>query len=164
MPGQPQFPQLHFDVTALHVSEQVPPGFAPATIIPRNSPFALSADFNIGGSIGEGFNNFQLGGAPVFEYNVTYYADVVGPGTDYKFPPGPANITHTITCISGTYAYGPVQTRWTVPANAMAAGTYKLSCVVKMSPVNPPGAPSTQGIPLHVIGFVEGPMIDIYEP
>jgi|WetSurMetagenome_2_1015567.scaffolds.fasta_scaffold03521_7 hypothetical protein len=164
MTGQPNFPQLHFDVTGFYVSEQIPPGFAPTTIIPKGSPFTLSCDFNIGGGIGEGLNNLNVGG-PVFEYNVTYYADVIGPGTDYKFPPGPANVSHSIICIPGTYAYGPAQTSWTVPANTMNAGTYKLSCVVKMSPADrPPNPPSTQGVPLHVIGFVEGPMIDIYEP
>jgi hypothetical protein len=163
MTGQPQFPQLHFDVTALYVSETIPPGFAPATIIPRNSPFALGVDFNIGGGIGEGLNNLQVG-TPVFEYNITYYADIIGPGTDYKFPPGPANVSLAVTCIQNQYAYGPPQTSYTVPANTMAAGTYKLSCVVKMSPVNPPGGPSTTGFPGHVIGFVEGPMIEIYEP
>ena len=56
----------------------------------------------------------------------------------------------------------PRKRSYTVPANTMQEGEYKLTCRVKMSPVAGPGGAS--GFPWHVIGFVEGPTIEIYIP
>jgi hypothetical protein len=151
---------LKFDVTVLNVTEPAP-SLQPSTIIPRNSAFTLSADFYIDRWLGTGLNNQKdQQNKPVNEYNVTYYAESIGPGPEYKFPLGPASVTQVVTCIPGQYSYGAALTSYTVPANTMDEGTYRLTCVVKMSPV---GGGST-GFPLHVIGFVEGPMIDIYIP
>jgi hypothetical protein len=162
MSGQPQaLPWISFDVTGLSVTE-LPPSIAPASIIPRDGSFVLSAAFNIDGIFGKGFNDMPPAlGPPQYEYNVTYYAESMGPaGPDYKFPPGPATTTHAIPCVRGQYSYAAPQTSYTVPANTMDEGTYKLTCVVKMSPIGS----GSQGFPLHVVGFVEGPMIDIYIP
>ena len=160
--GSPELPGfLTFNVTAMKVTE--PAGaFGPTTIIPRNQAFTLSTEFNIDGWIGKGLNDLPPLGAPVFEYNVTYYAESMGPGIDYKFPPGPASVTHTIACIKGQYAYNAAQSSYTVPANTMQEGEYKLTCRVKMSPVAGPGGAG--GFPWHVLGFVEGPTIEIYIP
>jgi hypothetical protein len=160
MSGQPNFPGfITFDVTAMGVTEPLG-AWAPSTIIPRNEAFTLSSNFNIAGVFGKGLNDLPPVGPPVFEYNVTYYAESIGPGIDYKFPPGPATITLTIGCIRTQYSYAAPQTSYTVPANTLNAGTYKLTCVVKMSPLGGGSA----GFPWHVVGFTEGPMIDIYEP
>jgi hypothetical protein len=159
--GSPELPGfLTFDVTAMNVTE--PAGaFGPTTIIPRNQAFTLSTDFKIDGWIGKGLNDLPPVGPPVFEYNVTYYAESIGPGPDYKFPPGPPTVTLSVACIKNQYSYGAAQSSYTVPANTMQEGTYKLTAMVKMSPIATPGG---QGFPWHVLGFVEGPMIDIYIP
>lgn len=161
MNGQPQVPGIiTFNVTQMGVTE--PSGaWAPSTIIPRNQQFTLGCRFNIGELFGKGLNDLPPGaGSPVFEYNVTYYAESVGPGPDYKFPPGAATVTHTIPCVKNHYNYAPPETNYVVGPNTLQAGSYQLSCRVKMSPL---GGGST-GFPWHVTGFVQGPMIDIYEP
>lgn len=161
MPGQPQvLGSCWFDVTEMGVTE--PSGaFTPSTIIPRNGEFTLACRFSIREIFGVTLNDDPpLGGDPIYEYNVTYYAERIGPGPDYKFPPGPQAVTLAIPCIRGQYAYGPPQTEFTVSPNTMQPGDYQLSCHVKMSPV---GGGST-GTPWHVAGFVQGPMINIYQP
>jgi len=156
MSGQPNVPGYFiFDVTSLDVAEQTGPMvFEPSTIIPRNGTFKLSANFKISEVFGKGMNDLTTSAGQVFEYNITYFAQMIGGSAAYKWTP-PA-----LTCITGTYDYGPAQTGYTVLPNAMVAGNYKLTCTVKMSPV---GGGST-GFPWHVTGFVDGPMIEIYEP
>jgi hypothetical protein len=146
---------LEFRATAMHVTEP-PPSLADATVIPRNTSFVLSCDFFIGGWLGMGLNDLP----GVFEYNVTYYAEHEGPGDDYKFPLGGPAISLAIPCIPGTYSYGPAQTSFTVPANAMQEGEYELKCRVKMSPA---GGGQT-GPPFHVVASVSGPDITLYQP
>jgi len=162
MSGQPQFPGfITFDVTGMGVTE--PSGaWTPSTVIPRNQPFTLSCTFQIGELFGRGLNDLPPTGPPVFEYNVTYYAESLGPGPDYKFPVGNANVTLAVGCIRGQYSYGSAETSFTVPANTLQANSYELSCRVKMSPAAPP--PVSAGFPWHVTGFVQGPTIDVYEP
>ena len=154
MNGQPQTNLVTFDVTAMGVTETAPPGFQPFTIIPIDQPFRLHADFNIGGLIGRGLNDLQVNGQAVFEYNLTYYSERVGPGGGIVSSPSP------VPCQMGNYSYTAPATQLIVPANSLAEGNHRLTCVVKMSPV---GGGST-GFPWHVTGFVEGPMIEIYRP
>jgi hypothetical protein len=103
---------------------------------------------------GKGLNDLVVGGLPVFEYNVSYFAESIGPGSEWNGSP-PA-----VSCIGGNYTYDAPQTSLTVPAASLTDGTYRITCVVKMSPR---GGDST-GFPLHVVGFAEGPMIEIYTP
>jgi hypothetical protein len=154
MSGQPQAaPWISFDVTGLTVTEPSPT-LAPATIIPRTGSFVLSAQFAIDYVFGKGLNDLFIGGLPVFEYNVSYFAESIGPGSEWSGSP-PA-----VSCILGNYAYGAPQTSLTVPAGGLTAGTYRTTCVVKMSP----RGGGSGGFPFHVVGFVEGPMIEIYNP
>jgi hypothetical protein len=156
MSGQPNVPgYLIFDVTKLEVEEQTgTTTFEPSTIIPRDATFKLSANFKIGETFGKGMNDLTTSAGQVFEYNISYYAQMIGGNQSYKWQP-PA-----LTCVTDTYEYKAPQTSFTVNPNTMAVGNYKLTCTVKMSPV---GGGST-GFPWHVTGFVDGPMIEIYEP
>lgn len=153
---------LEFKCTAVYVKEQtgVPGVFADNTVLARDKAFYLCCDFDIGQWLGQGLNNLMVGGAPVFEYNITWYAEHIGPGDDYKFPPGPANVTQSIPCIAGQYSYVCAQTTYTVPANAMQEGEYELKCRVKMSPAGGGAA----GFPFHVVASKPGPDITIYQP
>jgi hypothetical protein len=162
MTGQPQWPGFTFDVKSMDVTE--PTGaWAPATIIPSDQEFSLSCEFKMDGVHGQQFQDTKHGGQIVYEYDVTYYASVIGPGTSYKFPP---TAPIRIPCIYQQYSYDKNQTSCTVPANTMNPGTYRLACVVKMAvndpiPPVPPVPPSYTSI---VTGFVEGPVIEISEP
>jgi hypothetical protein len=157
MSGQPNVPGWFiFDVTSIDVQEPAGPGvFQPSTIIPRTGPFQLIANFSISELFGRGMNDLVVSGNPVFEYDVRYFAQMIGGSSSYKLPvSGP----HTISCISGTYSYGSAQTTILVPANTLDVGTYTLTCTVKMAPLGMGGV----GFPWHVTGFVVGPMIEIY--
>lgn len=145
---------LLFKVTSMHTKE-VPPVIEDQITLPRNKPFFLSADFQIDRWLGIGLNDLTVGGVPVFEYNVTWYSESIGPGPDYKFPTGPPSVTHAVACIPGQYTY---HTEFQVPANAMDEGEYELMCRVKMSPA---GGGAT-GFPWHVVGSVRGPDISYY--
>lgn len=154
MPGQPQAaPWIAFDVTGLTITEP-PPSLAPNTIIPNTASFVLSAKFVIDHVFGKGLNDLIVGGLPVFEYNVTYFAESIGPGAEWSGSP-PA-----VSCILGNYTYASPQTSLTVSAMSLTPGTYRTTCVVKMSP----RGGGSGGFPFHVVGFVEGPMIEIYQP
>jgi hypothetical protein len=155
MSGQPNVPGwFTFNVTSIDVEEVAgPTTFTPSTIIPRNGTFKLGANFEIGEVFGRGMNDLATPSGQVFEYNVSYFAQMIG-GPAYKqFP-------LAVKSIVGTYSYGPLQTSYTVPPNTMDAGTYKLTCMVKMSPVGG----GSGGFPWHVTGFVDGPMIEIFLP
>jgi hypothetical protein len=150
---------LKFGVTAMYVTE--PAGaLAPINVIAKDEAFKLSCDFYIDRWLGKGLNNlkFPPTNQQVLEYNVNFYADKVGTGPNYDFPVG-TDSKH-ITCITGQYSYGPAETSITIPPNTMVPGTYELTCVVKMSPIGG----GSSGFPSHVLGFIEGPMIDIYDP
>ncbi|MBI5580256.1 MAG: hypothetical protein HY895_13980 [Deltaproteobacteria bacterium] len=154
MSGQPQAaPWISFNVTGLTVTEP-PPTLAPSTIIPRTGSFVMSAQYAIDFVFGKGLNDLIVGGLPVFEYNVTYFAESIGPGAEWSGTP-PA-----ISCILGNYTYGAPQTSLTVSAMSLTPGTYRTTCVAKMSP----RGGGSGGFPFHVVGFVEGPMIEIYQP
>ena len=154
MSGQPQAPPwITFDVTGLNVTEPAP-SLAPRTIIPQNTPFVLSARFVIDFVFGKGLNDLVVGGLPVFEYNISYYAESIGPGIEWNGAP-PA-----VACIGGTYTYDAPLTNHTVPAMSLTPGTYRITAVVKMSP----RGGGAGGFPFHVVGFAEGPMIEIYQP
>jgi hypothetical protein len=155
---------LEFRATAMHVEEQTgaPGVFADTTVLARDKAFFMSADFFIDRWLGKGLNDLPPVGPSVFEYNVTYYAESIGPGAEYKFPAGPASVTHAIACIKNQYSYSPAQTRITIPANTMQEGEYRLTCRVKMSPIA--GPLGSQGFPWHVVAFVEGPTITVYQP
>jgi hypothetical protein len=154
MSGQPQAPPwITFDVTGLTVAEP-PPSLAPRTIIPRTGSFVLSARFVIDHVFGKGLNDLVVAGLPVFEYNVSYFAESIGPGSEWSGSP-PA-----VSCIVGNYTYDAPQTSFTVPAMSLTPGTYRITCVVKMSP----RGGGSGGFPFHVVGFAEGPMIEIYNP
>jgi hypothetical protein len=154
MSGQPQAPPwISFNVTGLTVTEP-PPTLTPSTIIPTTGSFVLSAQYVVDYVFGKGLNDLIVGGLPVFEYNVTYFAESIGPGSEWRQSP-PA-----VSCILGNYTYGAPQTSLTVSAMSLAPGTYRTTCVVKMSPRGGGSA----GFPFHVVGFVEGPMIEIYQP
>lgn len=154
MNGQPQTNIVTFNVTALGVTETAPPAFQPWTIIPRDQPFRLHADFNIDGLIGRGLNDLQFGGQPVFEYNLTYYSERIGRGGGIERSPAP------VPCQLGNYSYTAPVTELIVPANSLRAGNHMLTVVVKMSPTGG----GSGGFPWHITGFVEGPMIEIYQP
>jgi hypothetical protein len=154
MSGQPQAaPWISFNVTGLTVTEP-PPTLTPSTIIPTTGSFVLSAQYVVDYVFGKGLNGLIVGGLPVFEYNVTYFAESIGPGSEWRQSP-PA-----VSCILGNYTYGAPQTSLTVSAMSLTPGTYRTTCVVKMSPRGGGSA----GFPFHVVGFVEGPMIEIYQP
>jgi hypothetical protein len=114
----------------------------------------LSAQFAVDYVFGKGLNDLIVGGLPVFEYNVTYFAESIGPGTEWSGSPG------AVSCILNQYSYGAPQTSLTVSAMSLTPGTYRTTCVVKMSP----RGGGSGGFPFHVVGFVEGPMIEIYQP
>ena len=97
MSGQPQAPPwISFDVTGLAVTEP-PPTLTPSTIIPRTGSFVLSAQFAVDYVFGKGLNDLIVGGLPVFEYNVTYFAESIGPGTEWSGSPG------AVSCILNQY-------------------------------------------------------------
>ena len=154
MSGQPQAPPwIAFDVTGLSVTE-VGPSLAPVTIIPRTGSFILSAKFAIDYVFGKGLNDLIVAGLPVFEFNISYYAESIGPGSEWSGAP-PA-----VSCIAGTYIYDAPQTSMTVSAMTLTPGVYRITSVVKMSP----RGGGSGGFPFHVVGFAEGPMIEIYQP
>jgi hypothetical protein len=154
MSGQPQAPPwIAFDVTGLGVTE-VAPSLAPVTIIPQNGSFILSAKFAIDYVFGKGLNDLIVAGLPVFEYNISYYAESIGPGSEWAGAPPALN------CIAGQYTYDAPQTSMTVSASSLTPGVYRITCVVKMSP----RGGGSGGFPFHVVGFAEGPMIEIYQP
>jgi hypothetical protein len=157
MPAQPQFPNFTFDVTAMSVTEPAP-AWSPATIIARDVAFTLSSDFHMIGTTGQHIQDALSGTTMVNEYIIRYTAESIGPGPEYKFPLAPApNDWKHVTCILGNYYYDKTQTNYTVPANTMDPGLYRLGCIVKMVQI-------TGGSTLGVTGFVEGPTIEIYEP
>ena len=154
MSGQAQaVPWITFDVTKLTVTEP-PPTLAPITIIPRTGSFVLSAQFAIDYVFGKGLNDLIVGGLPVFQYEVSYFAESIGPGPEWSGSPPP------VSCILGNYAYGAPQTSLAVSAMSLAPGTYSITCTVKMSP----RGGSSGGSQFPVVGSVEGPMIEIYPP
>jgi hypothetical protein len=153
MNGFDHAPWITFDVTGMSVTEP-PPSLSPATLIPNNRPFVLSAKFTIDYPFGKGLNDLVVAGQPVFEYNITYFAESIGPGSEWKASPA------AILCIPGTYTYDAPLTSLTVPPLTLAEGPYRLACTVKISP----RGGGTTGFPLHVTAFVEGPMIEIYVP
>jgi len=157
MSGQPNVPGwFTFDVKSMDVLEPSVPGvFLPSTIIPRTGPFQLIANFEIGELFGKGANDLVASGNPVFEYDVRYFAQMIGGSSSYRLPTaGPL----AIRCIPNTYSYGSAQTNILVPPNTLDLGTYELTCTVKMCPVGGGG----QGFPWHVTGFVGGLMIEVY--
>lgn len=155
MNGQPQWAGLlEFRVTNMGVTEPTPQAIRPFTIIPVNQPFRLNSGFEIGGWLGEGLNNLQVGGNSILEYNVIYFTERIGAGGGIQRSPA------AIPCQPMNYTYGSPDTDLVVPANTLLPGTHRLTCVVKMSPAGGGSA----GFPWHVTGFVEGPMIEIYQP
>jgi hypothetical protein len=154
MSGQPQAPPwISFDVSGLSVTE-VAPSLAPVTIVPQNGSFVLSAKFAIDYVFGKGLNDLIVAGLPVFEYNISYYAESIGPGTEWSGAPPALN------CIAGQYTYDAPQTSLTVSASGLTPGVYRITSVVKMSP----RGGGAGGFPFHVVGVAEGPMIEIYQP
>jgi len=125
------------------------------TIIPRTGSFVLSAKFTIDYVFGKGLNDLAFGGVPAFEYNISYYAESIGPGTEWS-----GTLVPSLPCIAGTYSYDAPQTNMTVSASVLTDGVYRITCVVKMRP----RGSGSGGYPFHIVGFAEGPMIEIYTP
>lgn len=149
--GQPQAAGVYtFDVTDIEVAE--PGGVVPYTIIPDDQPFTVSAKFAIGGLSGIADNDLIVGGTPVYEYHIEYYAECIGPGDAFDLNPVPPLV---VPSHAGDYDYSSPETNLNVAAGTLPAGNYRLTCVVRMH---------AGGTAQPAVGYWEGPMIQIYTP
>jgi hypothetical protein len=94
------------------------------------------------------------------EFQVRFFLESMGPGQEYQLPvPLPARVSTLaavldMTVPSRTYSETITIDHTTTP---IAPGTYKLTITLQLFD-------SSTGTPYPVAGFVEGPMVQFYNP
>lgn len=141
MAGQPQYmPVLHFDVTALEISETAHPIWEPSMIVSRTAPFNLACSFQGSGIVWQWIKAWGI------TFRVSYHAEGIGFNAS-EVDLGSVNGTTS----AAKDVYGPADTTLTVPPGRLNPGVYKVACVVTFD--NAPG----------LTGFFDTLVIQVYE-
>jgi hypothetical protein len=137
MPGQAG--TFSFDVRDLVITE--PAGSeAPSTIVPQGGDFDLSLTFEGAGADWKNMTNNKLA------YEVYYYVEGFGKSADEEdFGPATGNL------VPGKLSYTGDDTKFTVSANNLNLGVYRVAGVVLF-----PDWPGTTG-------FVEDTVLQVYK-
>lgn len=120
----------------------IDPDGSPNLVLERTRSFSIKVDWTIQGIIAPG-----LGG----DWQLRAFVESIGPGPEMAI--GTANLPLSSVPPAPTRNY---TTTMNVPANSVPQdGTYKLTMVLTHT---------NMGIPDHMAGFVEGPVIQFYTP
>lgn len=113
-------------------------GVASDLIIQATDSFRVSTQFELGGMFANWIVSLNV------PYTVVYFYEGMGGAADGTLGTVASNT------IAGQLVYGPANTQYTVPANTLAPGLYKLTVVVNFG-----GAPP-------MTAFFEGPLVQVF--
>ncbi len=163
MPFESSYTDLKGTITAFAVQGLGPNDVTPPTTILRaDQPWRVQVEWKTTG---------LAAAALAGQFNVSAYLESLGPGGDLKLPvvPGPAPDEVSVDLLSGALAIQPAPTFFQreyrvqvnvpagqVPTDANRSRPYKL--VVAITYSEPSGAPGPMA------GFVEGPILQFYQP
>ncbi|MBC8074496.1 MAG: hypothetical protein H7Y32_00345 [Chloroflexales bacterium] len=140
MPGQPALgvasKAIGIDATALDVIDS---GLASTRILEASLPFDVQTSFELGGLLAAWLVSLSI------PFKATYYAESFGPGFEGEIASASG------TTVAGKLVYAS-ETKATVPANTLTAGTYKLTVVVSFGGASP----------VPITAFYEGEVIQIF--